>query len=280
MTTSKSKMPAIRRALLAAGVALGIGLGAGPALGAGEIDPEADEILRAMSNYLGGLSAFTVSADVDHEIMDLAGQKLQLSASETLVVERPGRLHVSRQGPIAEVELFFDGKMVTIHGKNLNAYTQFDSPGTIDNAIASIRAETGLDAPGADLLYADPYPGLVTDVLNGSYLGTAFVNGIECHHLAFRAAKVDWQLWVQYGDTPLPMKYVITSKWMTGAPEYSVRFRDWDTKPQIEAAQFGVIRAGHLDSHGARYCAAIARTGNFYRRRSDVYNCIRTVIDE
>ena len=178
------------------------------------------------------------TSDVDHEILDLAGQKLQLSASEILTVERPGRLHVSRQGPIAEVELFFDGKVVTIHGKNLNAYAQIDSPGTIDNAIQTVRAETGLDAPGAELLYADPYPGLVTDVMSGAYLGTAFVNGVECHHLAFRAAKVDWQLWVQYGDKPLPMKYVITSKWMTGAPTHSVRFRDWDTKPRIEPVRF------------------------------------------
>ena len=68
---------------------------------------------------------------------------------------------------------------------------------TIDDAIATVRTETGLDAPGADLLYADPYPGLVDGVLSGTYLGTAHVDGIESHHLAFRQTKVDWQLWVQ-----------------------------------------------------------------------------------
>ena len=34
------------------------------------------------------------------------------------------------------------------------------------------------------------------------------------------------------------MKYVITTKWMTGAPEYSVRFRDWNTEPKIDAGKF------------------------------------------
>jgi hypothetical protein len=34
------------------------------------------------------------------------------------------------------------------------------------------------------------------------------------------------------------MKYIITTKWVTGAPQYSVRFRDWNTKPQIEANRF------------------------------------------
>jgi len=64
------------------------------------------------------------------------------------------------------------------------------------------------------------------------------VNGVECHNLAFRQEKTDWQLCVQVGDAPLPMKYIITTKWMTGAPQYSVRYRDWDTKPQFEANRF------------------------------------------
>ena len=78
----------------------------------------------------------------------------------------------------------------------------------------------------------------MTDVTSGSYLGTTWVNGVECDHVAFRAAKVDWQLWVQTGDKPLPMKYVITTKWMTGAPEFSVGCSDWDTQPKIPAGRF------------------------------------------
>jgi hypothetical protein len=34
------------------------------------------------------------------------------------------------------------------------------------------------------------------------------------------------------------MKYVITTKWITGAPEYSIRLRDWNTNPQISANRF------------------------------------------
>ena len=89
-----------------------------------------------------------------------------------------------------------------------------------------------------DLFYADPYPGLTTDVVSGAYLGWSYVNGVQCHHLAFRAARVDWQIWVQTGDVPLPLKYVITSKWVTGSPQYTARFRDWNTKPKVAASQF------------------------------------------
>jgi len=229
---------AIRRTARAAVAALGLLLVAAPVMSADGVDPEADEILREMSVYLGGLSAFSTDADVDNEILDLAGQKLQLSSSASVVLERPGRFHMSRRGGIADVEVFFDGSSVTLYGKTLNAYVQLESPGTIEDALQILRGEVGIDVAAGDLFYADPYPGLVTDVVSGAYLGWAYVNGVRCHHLAFRAAKVDWQIWIQTGDTPLPMKYVITSKWVTGAPQYTASFRNWNTKPKISASQF------------------------------------------
>lgn len=231
--------PAARRAILATVIALGlIGLTAGAAAAGDEVDPEADRILRAMSSYLAGLPAFSVQGDVDDEVIDLAGQKLQLSASASLVVERPGHFYAHRRGPLADAEVFFDGQTLTLHGKRQQVYAQMEAPGTIDDAVIRLRAETGLDAPAGDLFFADPYPGLMTDVTSGAYLGTAYVGGVECHHLAYRALKVDWQLWVQTGDRPLPMKYVITSKWVTGAPAYSVRLHDWDTSAAITPDRF------------------------------------------
>ncbi len=232
------KKPAIRLTVLVAGLTLGICLGAGPAMSADGVDPDADKILKSMSTYLGGLPAFTVSADVDSEVIDLLGQKLQFSSSAALAVKRPGKLYMSRQGAIANMEIIFNGKTLTLNGKGLNVYKQIESPGTIDDALNTIQLEIGLDLPGTDLFYADPHISLSSGVVSSTYLGTDYVNGVECHNLAFRQEKTDWQLWVQVGDAPLPMKYIITTKWMTGAPQYSVRFRDWNTKPQIEANRF------------------------------------------
>jgi hypothetical protein len=209
-----------------------------PAMSAEGIDPDADKILRSMSTYLGSLTMFSMNVDGGYEIVDFSGQKLQLNSSGRMIVERPGKLYAHRRGPFADMVIIFDGKTLTLNEKSRNVYVSLESPGTIEDAIRSIHAETGLETPAGDLLYADSYTGLVTDVTKGAYLGTAYVNGVECHHLAFRAAKVDWQLWVKTGNTPLPMKYVITSKWVTGAPQYSVQFRDWNTRPQINANQF------------------------------------------
>jgi hypothetical protein len=211
---------------------------AGPVMSAESIDPDADKILKSMSTYLGGTKMLSVNADIDLEIVYTNGQKIQFSSLATVIMERPAKFHIQRKGVIADAEFIFDGKTLTLYGKNLNVYAQTEVSGTIDDAIRAYELTTGIPAPGADLLFADPYAILSYGVNSSVYIGTAYVNGVECHHLAFREDKVDWQLWVQAGDKPLPMKYVITSKWHTGAPQYEIRFRDWNMKPKIKGDQF------------------------------------------
>ena len=219
-------------------LALTIVFAAGPAMSAEGVDPEADKILRSMSDYLNSLGAFSVNADIDSEIIDLNGQKLQLSSVSSVTVERPGKMYVTKKGMIADAEFIFDGKILTVLGKNLNVYVQYESSGAIDNSIHTLEFETGMDMPGADFLLSDPYNILIDGVKSGAYMGTTYVHGVECHYLTFREDQVDWQIWVKKGEAPLPMKYVITTKWLTGAPQYSLRLWDWNTKPQIEPSRF------------------------------------------
>jgi hypothetical protein len=61
---------------------------------------------------------------------------------------------------------------------------------------------------------------------------------VPVHHLAFRTPSIDFQVWVQDGDKPLPRKYVITTKWMTGAPQNGVELTDWNLAPRIDDTVF------------------------------------------
>lgn len=221
---------------LALGMALTVGAIA-PAQ-AQELDPMATEVLQFMSDYLAETEAFSVNADVDFEIVARTGQKLQFSSYASLVMQRPTGLFFQRRGPLADAEVFFNGSQITIFGRRINSYANIPLSGTIDDAILTMEAETGLPFPGADLMFSNPYEVLMEGVESSTYLGTGYIDGVEVHHLAFREADVDWQIWVQTGDVPLPMKYVITTKWVTGAPEYSIRLRDWNTNPQIPANRF------------------------------------------
>jgi hypothetical protein len=228
--------------IMVRGIGLGFtlifGLMVSPLINAEGIDPEADKVLKAMSDYLGDVKAFSANADIDLEVVMKNGQKVQLSSSAEAVTQRPDKMYIKRQGPIAEADIIYDGKTLSLYGKNLNVYYQTDAPGTIDDAIVAYELETGIAAPGADLLFADPYAVLSEGVESSIHLGMSYVDGVECHHLAFREDDTDWQIWVKTGDEPLPMKYVITSKWQTAAPQYQIRFRDWNLKPQISDDQF------------------------------------------
>lgn len=223
--------------MLIAGI-LFIGILSARAEAASGMDPETDKILLSMSDFMGNLPAFSANADIDTEIIDQKGQKLQFSSSAEIVLKRPNNLYFSRKGAIAYIDLIFDGKLMTIYGRYLNIYFQKDSPGTTDEVIDNLRYVIGMDAPGADLMHSNVYSVLSEGVESSAHMGTAYVNGVECHYLTFREPHVDWQLWIKAEGDPLPMKYVITTKWMTGAPQYTVRFRDWDTSPKIEAGQF------------------------------------------
>jgi hypothetical protein len=205
------------------------------------VNPDADEVLRAMSKFIGATKAFSVKADISNEIITQDGQKLQFNSSATALLERPSRVHVARQGGFVDAEISYNGKTLTIYGKTVNAYAQKELTGTIDDALTALETGIGISLPGGDLLIANPYAALSSGITSSSYHGTEIVGGVESHHLAFRTPKVDWQLWVKAGDEPLPMKYVITTKFMTGAPQYSVQFSDWNIKPTIDASRFSFV---------------------------------------
>ena len=122
----------------------------------------------------------------------------------TPLLSRPDKLRAHRVGGYADVALFFDGKTVSILGKNLNAYAQFDAPGNVDQLFEALRAGHGVALPFADLLLTNSYDALVAGVMEAKHIGRGVIDGRECEHLAFRNFDTDWQLWVEVGDRADP----------------------------------------------------------------------------
>jgi hypothetical protein len=117
-------------------------------------------------------------------------------------------------------------------------YATLDAPPTFDALADFARARLDLDAPGADLLGSNPYAALMSDVLTGRYLGEATVGGERCDHLAYRGRDTDWELWIRKGDSPLPMRYIITSRRVAQHPQYRVEFTNWNLVPRFADSTF------------------------------------------
>lgn len=202
------------------------------------VEREADQVLRSMSDYLKGLPRFRVELESEVEVLAFTGEKLQFSSSGNAVVERPGRIRAQRQSGVADAEFVYDGETLTIHERRAKVFAQVPVKGTLDDAIDRARDEIGVQLPGADLLYAEVYPGLNLDVVSGRYIGVVKLQGVDCHHLAYRGKDIDWQIWIEAGDKPLPRKYVITSKWLAAAPQFAVRLSNWTVPASIEPDLF------------------------------------------
>ena len=212
-----------------------------PAEARSGIDADADQSLRRMSQYLATLQAFTFSAEHSTEVVLDSGQKLTLSAASDVSVRRPNKLRSDRRGQAADVSFFYDGKTLTIYGKKADLYAQAPAPATLDRAIDFARDRLDIEAPGADLLYSEPYEILTEDSVSGIRVGTAVVDGVSCEHLAFRGNQTDFQIWIEEGARPLPRKYVITTRDVKSFPEFTVELHDWNTTAELPDAVFEFV---------------------------------------
>ncbi len=225
--------------LTAVTLAAGLAVIAQPAASAQGGD-DAMAILKAMSDYIDAQQSIALLFDSDIEVITPELQKLQFASSGQVLLDRPNKLHATRHGGYADVDVYFDGRQATIYGNNVNAFANLDVQGTIDQLIEKLRGEYGVDAPGADLLFSHGFDGMTADVIDARHIGRGVIDGVECEHLAFRDADSDWQIWVEVGPKPIPHKYIITSKAMTGAPQYTLRISGWksNTQPPADAFAF------------------------------------------
>ena len=202
-------------------------LGAGPTA-ADEPDPLA--ILRAMSDWLAASEAFSFDYDATLDIVTTENEKLGLAASGSVAVVRPDRVRATCTGGFIDVEMVFDGETFTILGHNAGVYARIPAPGTIDALIDTLLDDYGAPFPAADLLSADVFAALTEEpVTEAKDLGSGVIRGVECDHLAFRNAEVDWQIWIAQGEEPYPCRFTITARDVPQAPQYTVEVRDWRT---------------------------------------------------
>ena len=186
-------------------------------------EAEAKALLKAMTDYVAAQKVISFDYDVSLEVVTRDDQKLTLVASGNVELARPDKVRASRSGGFADIETVFDGKTLTILGKNMNIYTQVAIPGSIDHLVDELREKYNWPLPAADLLISNSYDELMEDVVDVKDLGSGVIGGTECDHLAFRKKDVDWQIWIAQGSRPYPCRYDIATKVVAGSPESAFR---------------------------------------------------------
>jgi hypothetical protein len=210
------------------------------------IDEKADSTLKRMGEYLVGLKQFRFQADVTVDEVADNDQKLQFTNQLTIDVQRPNRVRTVIEGDTRQRRAWYDGQQVSIIREDQGVWCQVDAPDTIDEMFDFMAETYNVAPPAADFLRSDVYSGMREEVRVGRYLGVHRVGAQKCHHLAFTQGELDWQIWIDEGDKPLPRKFVITYKREPQSPQYAIVFTSWDTSPKFDDKHFAFVEPANL----------------------------------
>jgi hypothetical protein len=186
-----------------------------------------------MAEFLAKTPRFAVEVEETFTEVDDGEPKVELTNVRRAAVERPNRVAADATGDTLNRAAWYDGRSVTVLDKEHNVYATVEGAATIDATLDKLEDDYGVVLPFADLFYSDPYAVLTEDVTYGRYLGLHLAAGVLCHHLVFAQPTIEWQIWIDAGDEPLPRKFVITYVQEPGEPQYTAVVRRWALNPTL-----------------------------------------------
>ncbi len=205
------------------------------------IEPKVEEALREMTEALTERSAFAFKAEVSLDELHETGLEVQKSALRTMAVQRPNRIATSVDGDWGDRSAWYDGKTVSVLDQRHNTYSVLETPESIDTALDFLADEYDIVLPLADFIRTDVCESLTSAAELGAYVGLHDVDGILCHHLALANDFLEWQIWIDAGERPLPRKMVINYKDEPGEPQFTARFLSWNLSPDFPDELFQFV---------------------------------------
>jgi hypothetical protein len=200
------------------------------------ISPEAQAVLDRMTAFLKAQKSFSIDSQSTRDEVVKFGYKLQSNEHATLTTQLSTKLRVEVSGDERDRLFIYDGAKLTMYSPDDEVYTQVKAPDTIGKLVDRLLG-AGIEMPMIDMLY-QIYQGSLTEAVRGGVLvGDSNIDGTDCDHLAFRQGNIDWQLWVEQGDKPLPRRLAVTTRYEVGDPQYQVTMH-WNLKPKIDASTF------------------------------------------
>lgn len=239
--------------VMATGICLGLGIAA-PSFGATHhtaskpaartsapaetVDPAAVKALRDMSAFLQTLPAFELTSETSLDLVQNNSQKIQMDRVAHYTVRKPNAFVVNVESDAWNRRYIYDGHQFTLYAPKLDYYATWPAPATIQATISEIESRFGVSIPLDDLFRWSSAEGARADSLTGAFLvGTATLDGVKTNQYAFREGQIDWQIWIQQGDKPLPLKLVIVDRRDTANPAYTARL-SWTLNPTLTDQDF------------------------------------------
>jgi len=207
----------------------------------GVIQPAAIQALQAMSNYLRSANTLAITSQGSLDVVTNDGQRIQLDGTTTYKIRRPGFV-IDYDSDMKTRRFIYDGKTFTIYSPKLGFYASAAAPPTNQQTLDTIYNKFGISLPLVDLFrWNDGMDASRVKGMTAAYdVGSATIDGVETEHYAFREPSVDWEVWIQQGDKPLPKKLVIVDRTDASRPTFIARL-DWQVNPTFAESDFTFV---------------------------------------
>jgi len=212
-----------------------------PVTNEGTIDDGAVEALNEMSNYLMSAKTLALTSEATRDVVTNDGQRIQLEGVAKYKIRRPGFV-IDYDSDIKSRRFIYDGKNFTVYSPKLGFYATVPAPGTNREVLDTIYQKFGIALPLEDLFrWGDGSSAARVQAFKSAYnVGTATIDGVPTDHYAFREADIDWEIWIQQGDQPLPKKLVIVDRTDPSRPTFTARL-NWQVNPAFTDADFTFV---------------------------------------
>jgi hypothetical protein len=201
------------------------------------IDPDAMDALNKMGAYLRTLKSFQVTADVATDNVLDDGQTIQFTSKVDLVAARPNRMRIEVTDDAGHRFFYFDGKNFTIYGQVVNYYATVPAPPTLAELADNLSDKYGIELPLYDLFQWGTNDANIKKITAAVDIGPSAAEGVTCEQYAFRQEGVEWQIWIELGEFPLPRKLVIRTLTDDAKPQHR-EVLSWNLAPSFSENAF------------------------------------------
>lgn len=206
-------------------------------------DPRALTVLKAMSDRLAAATAFTVRTVNSVPMVAPNGQWVSLIGNSSVALQRPDKLFVERGGDQVPIEVYYNGRTLTLYAPAEKLYAEIAAPATIDATLREAFDVAEHSFPYVEVLLADPFAAMSADLKGALYVGESTIDGVKTEHLALTSHGMDWELWIGAEDK-LPRLVQVKHVDIEKVPTVTTRFFDWKLNPIIPEARFTFAGAG------------------------------------
>ncbi|AGA79481.1 DUF2092 domain-containing protein [Echinicola vietnamensis] len=206
-----------------------------------KIDSVAVFILDHMSAVIGDMKSCSYNLSTSNDIPAAEISYSKEYTENEVFMQGPDKMLVHQKGQHGHRGFFYNGEFFTHYSYSENNYTTVHAPDDIVSMIDSINHQFGVEFPAADFFYPTFTDDLLTHFDTLLYLGTKYVNGKDCFHIAASNENQDVQIWIANDAMNLPVKFVIVNKQKSQAPQYEASFSSWKVNPDLPPTIFEFV---------------------------------------